>query len=593
MQPQTVEMYYHRSGFHPPHETIATHARKRYRLVPSANANPGLPPPDPQLWIIHYSQSERQHQLPANRIPVNPQVQHLMTQRKYLQQHGQLVRKEFMLHDRNNWPNINLPGNSISQPWSHTSSYPNNVISQMNRNHPSYITQQQAASQGAIGPSPAKRQRQVGPPHTHGQSRGHIPGGDLGLSMDDEDTGNGDFMDTLTPRDISAHRYIKHHEWMEEIFSSPYGTSQIVPVELGLGRKGEIENLTKDFFETPTSSERNVVKGAVPPRVGRLEDDKASDFTVKATERVAQLNGEMERLKIRHAKRTAKLRQGDVVKQAEQQLRKQGGNKYGNGGNAAHTDDIVETIKQVQELLGKSIRMIKDVECTQRGGLEEKSQANDSDHRSFDLDHSMQDLPSEEPQSTPQHVQPAPSNGNFDSAGHTPQLYPKPPVPGDGAEDQTAFKATSGEDITMAEIPAEVENKDGEPGDWIIVNKEGDSRSAAHGETPDVSELANDGAMEGEFEAPGDGLDTTGDALEGFAPDQGVTDEFNPDDFHDTVDFGSLDTAGEGLSGFAVDTNAEIGLDEHGDLGLDDSAFVEAFHAPTPSEQQETGGGET
>ena len=496
-----------------------------------------------------------------------------------------------MLHDRNNWPTINLPSSTIPQPWNPNSNYPNNVISQMSRNHQSYMMQHQAASQAAMGPSPAKRQRQVGPTHAHGSSRNQVPMMAQDPSMEDEDTVNGDVMDTLTPRDISANRYIQHHEWMEEIFSSPYETYRIVPVELGLGRKGEIESLTRDFFDAPTSGEPGIAKGAVPPRVGRLEDGKADDFTARATQRIAGLNAEMEKLKKQHARRMAKINQGNVVKEAEQKLRNQAPNKHGNDDNASHTDGVVEIIEKVQVQLGKNITTIKDVECIQRGGLEEKSQANERDLQSFDPDQSMQDLGPEEAQSIPYQMQEAPSSRDYGSTGHTPQAYPQPPVTGDGAQNLGPVKEMSGEDMTMAEMPPEANTRDIETGDWIMVDKEGDSRPAENKETPDVGDVAHHPALGGEFGTPGDELNITGDPLTNFAPDQGVTDEFNPDDFTDTVDFGTLDTAGEGLSGFAEETNADIGLTEHGDLGLDDSAFGEAFHAPEPGEQEKGGMG--
>lgn len=44
-----------------------------------------------------------------------------------------------------------------------------------------------------------------------------------------EDTEFGDYFDNLTPAEISKMRYKQHHEWMEEIYSSVYSLSQIVP----------------------------------------------------------------------------------------------------------------------------------------------------------------------------------------------------------------------------------------------------------------------------------------------------------------------------------------------------------------------------
>lgn len=588
-RPQTVEMYYHRTGYHPPRETTATHARRRYRLMPSATPNPNVSPPESSLWIIHYSQAEPQYQLPSNRVPINAQIQTAMTQRRYLQQHGQLVRKEFMLHDRNNWPTINLPNGSMPQPWNPNSNYPSNVMS---RSHQSYMMQHQAASHAAMGPSPAKRQRQVGPSHGHGPSRSQMPMIANDSSVEEEEAINGDAMDTLTPRDISANRYIQHHLWMEEIFSSPYGTSQIVPVELGLGRRGEVESLTREFFDAPMSGETNKTKGAVPPRVGRLEDGRAKDFTAKAAQTVAHLNAEMEKLKRQHAKRTEKLTRADVIKEAESSMRDPSIDKHGSDNYAGSTDEVVNLIEKVQAFLGQGIRVFKEVECVQRGGLEEKAQTNEANfpQYNFDMDHPA--LDAARAQAMAYKMPKAASSRGFDSAGQTPQPYPQPAAPGDRAQDAGPTKETAGGDVTMSEVPTGADSNEGGTGDWIMVGKEGGSGAAEDQERPDIETLAGHADLENEFGTPGNELDTAGDVLQDFAPDQGTTEEFHPDDFNDTVDFGGLDTAADGLSGFAEQANAEMDLEEAGDLGLDDSAFGEAFHAPEAGEQPETGGAE-
>lgn len=299
----------------------------------------------------------------ANSIPMTPQTHSTMTQRKFLQQHGQLVRKEFMLHDRPNWPTINLPSSGMSQNWHPNSSYPNNVMNQMHRSQQSYMLQQQAASHVGVGPSPAKRQRQVGPSHAHGMARPTVATVMQDPNVDTEDVMYGDSLDTLTPRDISASRYKQHHEWMEEIFSSPYGTSQIIPVELGLGRKGEIESLTKDFFDAPLDVSSIVTSGATIPRVGRLEDGRAEDFTAKAMQRIATFRSEMDELKKQHARRMAKFDKSATLKDADQQLRNQTTEKPGNQISVGQNDRLEVLVGKVAEDLGQIVRSVKDIEC--------------------------------------------------------------------------------------------------------------------------------------------------------------------------------------------------------------------------------------
>lgn len=558
--------------------------------MPAKIPNPAVPHPDSSLWIIHYTRADQSHQLPANVIPVVEPVRKVMTERRFLQQHGQLLRKEFMLHDRPKWPNIQLPSGGMPQAWNPNSNYPNNVMSQMRGTHPSYSMQQPAMHQGPMGPA-AKRQRQVGPSHAHGTGRGPMPVVPQESSLEDEDPANGDDMDTLAPREISSTRYIKHHEWMEEIFSSPYNTSQIVPVELGLGRKGEIESLTKEFFNASVDRDQPVVKGAAPARVGKMENGQAEDFVTKATDRIAQLNAEMEKLKRQHARRTAKFSRTNAIKEAERALRDQASSKRENDSTPGKTDRFDEAVEKVQNMLGKSIKLMKEVECMERGGLEEKSRALDRDPQDFDLDQAMQDLGPQDSHSTPYNIQQAPSSRDFNSAGQTPQRYPSMPMGGDGAQDDEPVKGTATEDVTMEEMPSEANPKDGDTGDWVIVDK-GDSKPEEDNPAPEGEAIPTESGLGGDFGAPGEMLNTTENALEDFAAEQGTTGEFNPDDFNDTVDFGSLAGTGEALSGFSEGTNAEISLEEPGDLGLDDSAFGEAFHVPEPSDLPETGGAE-
>ena len=517
-------------------------------------------------------------------------IQTALTQRKYLQQHGQLVRKDFMLHDRNSWPTINLPNSGMPQTWHPNSAYPNNVMSQMHRNQQPYMLHQQAGSHGGVGPSPAKRQRQMGPNHAHGMTRPPVSTTTQDPSVEVEDAVHGDSMDTLTPRDISASRYKQHHEWMEEIFSSPYGTSQIIPVELGLGRKGEIESLTRDFFGAPTRNESPAVPGKMIPRVGRLEDGRAEDFVVRATQRISAIQLEMDKLRQQHANRMAKLNKGVSVKEAEHQLRTQAATKPSGEAILGQVDRLEELVEKVAEELGRTIKVVKDIECVQNGGLEEKPQANEADLRGLDIDEQMNDFDT-------QAADPIPYQNGQDNlhkadgaAGQTPKAYTQSsPVPGDGAQDFEPIEALSGEDITMAEVRPEANDKDVETGDWVLVDKDSDLKPHQDGGGPALEGAVEDAAVEGNVETAGEEFNTAGAALQDLAPEQGdnAPAEFNPNEFHDTVDFGNLDTAGEALSGFEEGNNAELGLDDHGDLGLDDTAFGDAFHTSEATEVQE------
>ena len=240
--------------------------------------------------------------------------------------------------------------------------------------------------------------------------------------------------------------------------------------------------------------------------------------------------------------------------------------------------------------LGKSIKVFSEISCKQKGGLVEKSQVSDAGLRGFDFEE-LANFSDQQIQSTSHPTsQPASSRG-FGSAGHTPHEFSiQPPVTGDGAQEDEEAQVLRSEDPMMGKLSSHSATKDTESGDWIMVEKEGGPSGPENLATPDVVSIMNDAALEGDLETPGHDLDTAGEALQAFAPDTAVdpSEEFNPNVFGDTVDFGSLDTAGEALSGYGVTT--EMGLDEQGDLNMDDSAFGEAFHATEPLEEQEKSG---
>lgn len=581
LYPQTVEMYLHRSGYrYGSGEQTATHQRRRYRLMPGHQPNPNLAPPDPSLWLVHYSRAEAAHHIQVARIPMTQYVQSTLTERRYLQQHGQLVRKEFMLHDRNGWPTINLPGNNMAgQP----TAYPNNVISHL-RQQPRYVQPQTAASnQSAAGPPPAKRQRQtISNPADTGVAVLQATSNSDPTVYDEEDVSRGDIMDFLTPRDISAMRYKQHHQWLGEVFRSPYDTQQIVPGELGLGRKGELEALTKDFFNAPTEPSSHSTNGGTSVRVGRMEAGQADEFTRMANNRIADINMEIERMKKQHAKRMAKLAKGAELRDTEKLLRTASinGDDARTGGDMNQTasngrDSSVTAIQNdVEAILGKNIVNIKDTECIQKGGLQEKLNESENISQNSNFGDEGADLSGQIPTFiTPQD-----------------QLSPMGNTPGLGADQAATSNATSegaqgneglgATDVSMGGMQDAPQTKDGESEDWILVNKDGDAtRNAPNEALPDLDAFTNDPAIGSNIGTPGDNIGTTSEGLPDFsAPTEGeLATDFGANDFTEGVDFGNLGSAGEALSGYGAEES--MGMDGNVDLGLDDSAFGDAFHS--------------
>lgn len=581
-------MYAHRSGFRIPNEPMATHARRRLRLVPSPSLDPSQPQPDPSLWLLYYCQTEISNHFPSRSIQVSEQVRQNITDRMQLHRHGQLVRKEFMLHDTASWPTINPPGNPNQAYSQQPMGYPNDVMAHMNRSQQqAFIQQQQAnAAQRGVGPSPAKRPRH-GAPGSMQVSSTAIPAPMVppdSIYEDEDGTVGGDYMDFLTPRDISLNRYIQHHEWLEEILESPYDTNQIIPGELGLGRKGELESLTRDFFEAPTGptpkekfdpkEDSRPIDEVPSPRVGRLEAGKAEDFTKRALERVAEINAEMEKLKRQHAKRIAKLNKGRILKEAEKKLRLETIEMINADPNTSRPKQTQSTDDIALAAFGKPVQTVLDVECLQKGGLEEKSESKDGSDHDFDMVDNF-DGPSDERSAVPERQEP----GTTNDVGSIPQKGPQ-------AEAEASKPDEVPEKVGQAQASEEAP-KDPAAEDWIMVNKEGNS-PAGEQDVGDMENFANDVAMQPSMDDEAVDGNPGNDNLPAFDPNadpnnnpnfpsgEAATEEFETTDFGEGIDFGDLNTAGDELSGY-TQALEDPGVEEHGDMGGTDSAFGDAF----------------
>ena len=580
-------MYVHRSGFRPPHETMATHSRRRYRLTRSRNPDPNTLSPDESLWIIHYShQADATNHFPTNRIQISEQVRHSLKERSYLRQHGQLVRKEFMLRDSANWPTINLPGNSNPPYVQQAMGYPGDVISHMNRSQQqAYMQQQQAAAaQRGIGPSPAKRPRHSTTVHPQPSNTAIPPPVATRdpVYEDEEGTLGQDYMDYLTPRDISTHRYMQHHEWLEEILNSQYDTRQIIPGELGLGRKGELESLTNDFFTAHTdlaSKEKfrpplgnEPEPDTATPRVGRLEAGKAEDFAKRASERVAEINMEMNKLKKQHARRMASLNNGRAIREAEQDLRNATLDII-NGDSSKVGMELENKINQISKdmeaKVGKSIKPVREIECIQKGGLEEKSQPMDAKDRDYEMVDTFSNVDGAQPEVQSYSVQ----------QGQAPASHTSPIDDVMRAPDS---QSATHENLHVDAAPFdEINDPSGARGttmeDWVMVNKDVNPAPDEKGDH-DIGSFVNDTIMQSSLETPNVDNETGRDDNQEFQ--QGLEEDepagFDTNDFEEGIDFGDLNTAGDQLSGYAQE-NESAGLEDQGDLGSNENAFDDAF----------------
>ena len=448
-----------------------------------------------------------------------------------------------MLRDSASWPTINLPGNTsnTNPPYMQQAlGYPGDVISHMNRSQQqAYIQQQQAAaSQRGIGPPQAKRPRHGAPSFAH-PSATSLPAPVVAHDIvheEEEGTSGGDYMDFLTPRDISIHRYVQHHEWLEEILNSQFDTRQIIPGELGLGRKGELESLTKDFFDAPTEATpkeklepptgSSPMPDSATPRVGRLDPGKAENFTKRATEKVAEINAEMDKLKRQHAGRMAKLNRGQAFREAEQDLRVSTLDMI--NGDTSKTgperqDRIDDISRDLEARVGKSIKPVKEVECIQKGGLEEKTVSGNGSDQDYDmLSTATPYIALPDSVSQPSHMNP---EGKAADTPHVPTEMPESSHVGD---------------IKMVEVHGSPTLQGAGTEEWVMVNKEGQPPEEDQGQ-PDLDNFANDIATQPRMNTPSADNGMGSNDIQGF--EQGTegedpTGNFDTNDFGEGIDFG-------------------------------------------------------
>ncbi|KAK5725352.1 hypothetical protein LTR15_003537 [Elasticomyces elasticus] len=373
----TIEVLKHTMGYRMNYDQIASHARTRFHIVaknPSVNAAP----PDPALWIVHYHQADRI--LPASQAPFPPQMQQIMQERKWLESQGKLEKRDFMLHDRQSWPQITVPASNgrgqggMQQQGMYGQPGPSH-IQQGRGGQPAYYPQQVASGQ----PPAAKRQR-PNPPVAGGSHDGVL---DINIE-EEENTTQGDFFDHLTTRDISMARYTQHHRWMEEVFSSPYASNQLVPADLGLGLMDGILDPPQiaDVAARPT-------KPTEAQPFTNLSQDQVGEFNRRVAKHLEEGKAEIERMKAEHEGKMSAWKKSGGVMRAEKRLRlatweghegavptvfRVEGQGTVEGGEGETVQNVV---KEVESLLGMKIAPRKEAVVVEKGGLREEETAPD------------------------------------------------------------------------------------------------------------------------------------------------------------------------------------------------------------------------
>ena len=531
----------------------------------------------------------------SSQIAISQNIQQQLSIRVQLQNAGPLMRKEFMLEDRTNWPEV-----KFGQP--------------AMRGQGPYINPQQGRYQ--VQAPPQKRPR-IGNP-----TRPPVPAA-IDNSLEEEENVTQDTFDFMTPREISLSRYKQHHEWMEEIFSSPYGTGLIKPIDLGLGLMGELGSLTTGILDAPggdvppsTIAEHHTREDTKTstlykvPNYTKLDPEQLKLFETRVAEYTTKEEAELEKMRVAHAKRIADLKRSRTYIKAERRLR--------DAPSASivteltifpdqAADPLDGIVQELESSLGVKFDSKKHVVCIDKGGFIEQQQPppqkspqvngngtqqsnpisgsnSIGDVGVMDADNSVASLLDQYGSgslngtpganlSIPQISQP-PSQSQ--SVVATPNAPGGDPIQGSSFEEQVGLESTSGAndlldlDVEMSGM-TNAEDKVGE-GDWVMV---GDQATGSGQQSSSNKQLA-----------------TSTDGSAGLSHQHTASASTRDQDptvgIFDTGDFGSfdnLDTAGDALADYSnVDDN--MGLDL-----VDDSAFGDAFHG-TEAFHDETGDGD-
>ncbi|KAF2661673.1 DUF1750-domain-containing protein [Lophiostoma macrostomum CBS 122681] len=550
-----LQVMVHKSGFQYPNEAFSTHARYRYHIT----QGPGHI--DPSLWVVHYFTAEPANRIPSNTIATPRDMHGVLQGRAQLESAGQLIRKDFMLADRQNWPKVEFTrGAGAQQPPYYNPMQPGRPYNQ---------------------PPPSKRAR------TNGQARPPVPPTMVAdPSLDEEENSTQDFFDFLTPRDISLSRYRQHHEWMEEIFSSPYDVRKILPIDLGLGLMGELGGLTDGILDTPggehppLSSKSRGNDYEVKP-YQKLHPDDLKDFEARVEGYTQKKEAELEKLRATHANKMARLKRSRTYIRAERRLRDVA--RSGSAHSTDAADPVDSVVSELEASLGVAFDSKQEVVCVDKGGYMEQQappqkaqqingngpsnsntdagsaglmDAIDAENSAASLleqygSNSLTGTPGAS-LSVPPISQP-PSQAQ--SAVATPSAPVVDPSQSTALDIQATHEATnSGSDLLDLDVEmsgmTDPEGK-GE-GDWVVVDS-ADTTQPLVGN--DLTHSAT--AVVADTAAATSGVDVGATAS-----------------MFDTADFGSfdnLDTAGDALADY---TNVDnLGLDL-----VDDSAFGDAFH---------------
>lgn len=567
-------------------------------------------------------------------IPVDQRVHALMNTRNYLKRCGQLHRKDFMLSDRVNWPQIAFPRDGGRQQM---------YASPMNARG---VPQQMAyPPQTPTGP-PTKRARHA----SASQSQPAPPPMQAMPPMeavydDDEDNSRGDMFDQVTPRELALSRYQQNHEWMEEILSSAYRIDQISPPDLGLGFKGELASLTEGIF--PAQGGEAALEAISSPYASSLDPKLADEFRKRISAYMDTSKKEIEAIKADHEKSLAQMKASSRVSvHAERELRNiephfgaanawssektsEDGEEEPKRESPKPTKSLDDIVSEVERQLNRRTHTLRSVARIQDGGYQAPAPAPEPAPQAPAVSFPAGDAgataqASQQPSTaTSQHggigmddpdlemggtagellsqMQPGVSSTSTPGPHGTSALPSAVATPGEMGVPSPAHQAAASEqkppqsmpvDATMGNTGSAPQNPPqaapGAPdqgaagGDWVMVPKGGVSPDAAANAAPAPEPSA---AKETPTPAPPSGdAPAAGPVSAADTPAEGGPASFD----NDFSSLGDLDTAGDALASYETPGGPDLGDGLDLSMDMDDSAFGEAFHgvsnADTPAD---------
>lgn len=473
------------------------------------------------------------------------------------------MRKEFMLHDASNWPKVEFGQQAA-----------------MRQQQQPYYNPMQPGRPFVAQPPPAKRMRGAPP----AQARPPIAGAALpDTSLEDEENATQDAFDFLTPREISLSRYKQHHEWMEEIFSSPYAVGNIAPIDLGLGFMGELAPLTVGILDVPGADNPDTAKDGYKIKdYYKMNPEHLKGFEKRVAEYTKNEQAEIDKMKADHARKMAQLKRTRTYIKAERRLRDLSRLPANDDEGTDPSEDVVQDL---EKSLGVRFDAKKSVVCVDKGGFIErqpsppqKAQVNgngtqpnsngasngSNNDGASDFDNTAASLLDQYGTgslagtpgniSMPRMSQP-PSQSQ--SAVGTPSLLTGNPAQQQTFDQQTPqLDTNAGDDLLDLDVEMSgMTNADEKTGDdWVVVDEQAGNMQQSNNNPPPATNNTT----------------TDQNTLGQSSVDVDVGSMF--DSVPDFTNFTGDDSAGDALADFGQDDN--MGL---GDL-VDDSAFGDAFH---------------